>query len=178
MVESFLSLSARERADILRTAAARSRRSIVILEKDIWICWVLVSRFSMSDPHPMAFKGGTSLSKVYGLIDRFSEDVDVTLDMMVSTPSPRVSAAPRSSGSANFSGTTSRAMSATPPRPLLTTPPGASRPMAATTSMSAKTARPSASPIRPRSMRLTAVSRAKSCWSSAAATSSIRTNGT
>ncbi len=34
----------------------------------------------MSDPHPMAFKGGTSLSKVYGLIDRFSEDVDVTLD--------------------------------------------------------------------------------------------------
>ena len=34
----------------------------------------------MPDPHPMAFKGGTSLSKVYGIIDRFSEDVDVTLD--------------------------------------------------------------------------------------------------
>ena len=34
----------------------------------------------MPDPHPMAFKGGTSLSKVYGVIDRFSEDVDITLD--------------------------------------------------------------------------------------------------
>ena len=80
MAEPFLSLGARERADILRTAAARSRRSAVILEKDIWVCWVLQALFSMPDPHPMAFKGGTSLSKVYGVIDRFSEDVDVTLD--------------------------------------------------------------------------------------------------
>ena len=80
MAEPFLSLGASERADILRTAAARSRRSAVILEKDIWVCWVLDALFSMPDPHPMAFKGGTSLSKVYGVIDRFSEDVDVTLD--------------------------------------------------------------------------------------------------
>ena len=34
----------------------------------------------MPDAHPMAFKGGTSLSKIYGAINRFSEDVDVTLD--------------------------------------------------------------------------------------------------
>ena len=80
MAESFLSLGARERADILLTAAARSRRSAIILEKDIWIYWVLDTLFSMPDPHPMAFKGGTSLSKVYNIIDRFSEDVDVTLD--------------------------------------------------------------------------------------------------
>ena len=52
----------------------------IILEKDIWVCWVLQSLFSMPDPHPMAFKGGTSLSKVYRIIDRFSEDVDVTRD--------------------------------------------------------------------------------------------------
>ena len=80
MAEPFLSLGARERADILRTAAANARRSAVVLEKDIWVCWVLDALFSMSDPQPMAFKGGTSLSKVYGIIDRFSEDVDVTLD--------------------------------------------------------------------------------------------------
>ena len=80
MAEPFLSLGAAERADILRTAAARSGRSPVILEKDIWICWVLQALFSMPDPHPMAFKGGRSLSKVFGVIDRFSEDVDVTLD--------------------------------------------------------------------------------------------------
>ena len=80
MAEAFLSLDARERADILRTVAAQSGRAAIILEKDIWVCWVLQALFSMPDPHPMAFKGGTSLSKVYGIIDRFSEDVDVTLD--------------------------------------------------------------------------------------------------
>ena len=80
MAEPFLSLGAGERADILRTIAADARRSAVVLEKDIWICWVLDALFSMPDAHPMAFKGGTSLSKVYGVIDRFSEDVDVTLD--------------------------------------------------------------------------------------------------
>ena len=80
MAEPFLSLKRRERGDILRTVAANSGRSAVILEKDIWVCWVLQALFSMSDPHPMAFKGGTSLSKVYGIIDRFSEDVDITLD--------------------------------------------------------------------------------------------------
>ena len=41
MAEPFLSLDARERADILRTLAANSGRSAVILEKDIWVCWVL-----------------------------------------------------------------------------------------------------------------------------------------
>ncbi len=80
MTEAFLSLGARERADILQTVAARAGRPAIILEKDIWVCWVLHALFSMPDPHPMAFKGGTSLSKVYGIIDRFSEDVDVTLD--------------------------------------------------------------------------------------------------
>ncbi len=80
MPEAFLSLDAGERAEILRTVAARSGRAAIILEKDIWVCWVLHALFSMPDPHPMAFKGGTSLSKVYGIIDRFSEDVDITLD--------------------------------------------------------------------------------------------------
>ena len=41
MAERFLSLDARERADILHTLAASSGRSAVILEKDIWVCWVL-----------------------------------------------------------------------------------------------------------------------------------------
>ncbi len=80
MSEPFLSLDRRERADILRTVAANTGRAALILEKDIWVCWVLQVLFSMPDPHPMAFKGGTSLSKIYGIIDRFSEDVDITLD--------------------------------------------------------------------------------------------------
>ena len=80
MADAFLSLSARDQKDILETVAARSGRQAIILEKDIWICWVLQTLFSIPDRHPMAFKGGTSLSKVYGIIDRFSEDVDITLD--------------------------------------------------------------------------------------------------
>ncbi len=80
MAEDFLSLDAWEQGDILRTVAARSGRPAVILEKDIWVCWVLRVLFSIPDRHPMAFKGGTSLAKVYGIIDRFSEDVDITLD--------------------------------------------------------------------------------------------------
>src|SRR5699024_6026534 len=51
-----------------------------ILEKDIWLCWVLEQIFKMPSAPKMAFKGGTSLSKVFGLIERFSEDVDITLD--------------------------------------------------------------------------------------------------
>ena len=80
MAEPFLSLGSRERADVLHTVAAESGQSAVILEKDIWICWALQALFSMPDPHPMAFKGGTSPSKAYGIINRFSEDVDITLD--------------------------------------------------------------------------------------------------
>ncbi len=49
-----------------------------MLEKDVWVCWALQTL--LPDRLPMAFKGGTSLSKVFGAIARFSEDVDITLD--------------------------------------------------------------------------------------------------
>ncbi|EMP54248.1 hypothetical protein MSNKSG1_16756 [Marinobacter santoriniensis NKSG1] len=78
--EAFLELTADEQKDILQTLAPQLARSASVLEKDIWVCWTLQAMFSMSGAHPMAFKGGTSLSKVYGVIDRFSEDVDITLD--------------------------------------------------------------------------------------------------
>lgn len=53
----------------------------VIIDKDFWVCWILKRLFN--DPTlsgQMIFKGGTSLSKVFGLIDRFSEDIDLILD--------------------------------------------------------------------------------------------------
>lgn len=80
MPEVYLELSTSEQKDILQTAAAELGMQESVLEKDIWVCWVLQALFSIPDAHPMAFKGGTSLSKVYNIIDRFSEDVDVTLD--------------------------------------------------------------------------------------------------
>lgn len=76
----FLHLSKNERKEILQTAATKLGQQAAVLEKDVWVCWALQALFSIPDAHPMAFKGGTSLSKVYKAINRFSEDVDVTLD--------------------------------------------------------------------------------------------------
>lgn len=50
------------------------------LEKDIWVCQTLDILFDLPSKKPMAFKGGTSLSKVHKAIKRFSEDVDVTVN--------------------------------------------------------------------------------------------------
>jgi len=80
MPESFLHLDAQEQSQIYRALAPQLARSPVVLEKDLWVCWVLQTLFTMSGRLPMAFKGGTSLSKVFGVIARFSEDVDITLD--------------------------------------------------------------------------------------------------
>jgi hypothetical protein len=80
MPESFLHLSAGEQSQILRGLGPRLSRSPTVLEKDVWVCWVLQALFMMPNRLPMAFKGGTSLSKVFGAIARFSEDVDITLD--------------------------------------------------------------------------------------------------
>jgi len=80
VADAFLQLSPEEQADILQTSAGKLGRRAEHLEKDIWICWVLQGLFTMPGRLPMAFKGGTSLSKVYEAIRRFSEDVDVTVD--------------------------------------------------------------------------------------------------
>lgn len=52
-----------------------------IIEKDFWVCWTLNCLFGMPDlKENLIFRGGTSLSKVYNLIYRFSEDIDLTLN--------------------------------------------------------------------------------------------------
>jgi len=80
MPEAFLRLDAQEQSQIYRALAPQMARSPVVLEKDVWVCWVLQALFTMPGRLPMAFKGGTSLSKVFDAIARFSEDVDITLD--------------------------------------------------------------------------------------------------
>jgi hypothetical protein len=78
--ESFLRLDTAEQSRIYRALGPQLSRSPGVLEKDVWVCWVLETLFTMPGRLPMAFKGGTSLSKVFGAIARFSEDVDITLD--------------------------------------------------------------------------------------------------
>lgn len=51
-----------------------------IVEKDFWVCWSLRRLFELSDMPGLIFKGGTSLSKAYGVIQRFSEDIDISFD--------------------------------------------------------------------------------------------------
>lgn len=54
--------------------------SPVIIEKDFWVCWILKRVFLLEDQPALIFKGGTSLSKAYNLIQRFSEDIDLAFD--------------------------------------------------------------------------------------------------
>jgi hypothetical protein len=93
-VELFAQRPNQEKADVFQETAARlgiGRAAIV--EKDFWVCWALLQLREFFDqtsaraissalvsPAGLIFKGGTSLSKVYGVIQRFSEDIDLTLD--------------------------------------------------------------------------------------------------
>jgi hypothetical protein len=75
----FLELPAEERRLYIEQAAVRRNVSAVMLEKDFWVCWLLGVLFSSDFASSLVFKGGTSLSKVFGVIDRFSEDIDLSL---------------------------------------------------------------------------------------------------
>ena len=87
MPEAFLTLAKEDRKEILTAIAARLGKNARVLEKDVWVCWALDALFTMPDCYPMAFKGGTSLSKVFDAINRFSEDVDVTINYASLDPS-------------------------------------------------------------------------------------------
>ncbi len=76
---SFLELPAGERAVYFNEAAARRGLLPVVLEKDFWVSWLLGVLFASGFAEALVFKGGTSLSKVFGAIDRFSEDIDLSL---------------------------------------------------------------------------------------------------
>lgn len=77
----FFELSAGERLEALAQAANASGRPPHLLEKDVWVVWALRHLFAAPYAPHLVFKGGTSLSKAYGVIQRFSEDVDLTYDI-------------------------------------------------------------------------------------------------
>lgn len=81
-MDSVAKMPFRERADLFVAASdKRSQISAAIMEKDFWVCWALSRIFSsVHFPLHLIFKGGTSLSKVFNSIERFSEDVDLSFD--------------------------------------------------------------------------------------------------
>lgn len=85
-MESVARFPDRERKDLFSETASQRGMTPAVVEKDFWVTWTLGKIFSNSDlSSVLKFKGGTSLSKVYNLIDRFSEDIDMILNWEVLT---------------------------------------------------------------------------------------------
>lgn len=80
MSEFFFTLDEDDRREIIQKAAVDSGVPEDVLEKDIWLVWTLKKLFEIPNVPDMAFKGGTALSKVFGAIERFSEDVDISVN--------------------------------------------------------------------------------------------------
>lgn len=84
MLQAFIDIlrsTADERRALYSTVAADLKTRAENIEKDLYVCWVLDFLFNRrpGDPIGLYFKGGTSLSKAYRLINRFSEDIDIGL---------------------------------------------------------------------------------------------------
>ena len=79
--QTVLAASEKERRDLFVGTADRLRTNEQNIEKDFWVCWTLDALFNELEAGGprLLFKGGTSLSKGYGLIERFSEDIDITV---------------------------------------------------------------------------------------------------
>lgn len=86
MADQYLELGPEDRREVLEFAASESGRPAYLLEKDVWVVWALQTLFDAPMGAPLVFKGGTSLSKAYGAIRRFSEDVDLTYDIRTLVP--------------------------------------------------------------------------------------------
>ncbi|MHC4836199.1 MAG: nucleotidyl transferase AbiEii/AbiGii toxin family protein [Planctomycetota bacterium] len=79
-MNSVAALPVEQRIEIFSETAARMGINPAIIEKDFWVCWTLCRLFASDNiSKKILFKGGTSLSKVYHLIERFSEDIDLIL---------------------------------------------------------------------------------------------------
>jgi hypothetical protein len=74
-------LPARDRAALFGETGATRGVADTIIEKDFWVCWTLRRLFEQAEDAPtLVFKGGTSLSKAFNAIRRFSEDIDLSFD--------------------------------------------------------------------------------------------------
>ena len=80
-MDSLLQLSPHQRAEVFQRTTQQTGFDAVIVEKDFWVCWTLQELFRLPGiGEHLIFKGGTSLSKVFKVIERFSEDIDVSID--------------------------------------------------------------------------------------------------
>ena len=85
-MNKFLELTPEDRNLYCRQASERLDISLpaAVIEKDFWVCWTLQILNEIQELNgSITFKGGTSLSKAWGLIERFSEDIDIAISRKV-----------------------------------------------------------------------------------------------
>ena len=81
MLEKIAKIKPTERKNVFLEAASDIKINAAMIEKDFWVCWTLNRLFADNELSKLlCFKGGTSLSKVFKLIERFSEDIDLILN--------------------------------------------------------------------------------------------------
>ena len=80
MESKFLALPEQTRINAFNQVAEKKGITPFAVEKDWWITQTLSAIFGMEMASYIVFKGGTSLSKSWGLIERFSEDIDLAID--------------------------------------------------------------------------------------------------
>ena len=76
----FIELSQEQQRIVFTQASAQTGINVNLAEKDWWICQVLAALYKLPSAEHTSFKGGTSLSKCWKLIDRISEDIDIGID--------------------------------------------------------------------------------------------------
>jgi len=79
-MDKWLALSINEQKEVIDVSAAHLALPNYAVEKDLWVTECLRQTFDLSFAKHLVFKGGTSLSKAWKVIDRFSEDIDLTID--------------------------------------------------------------------------------------------------
>ena len=80
-MDAFLRMAVRDRRLACLKVTEVKRLQAASVDKDFWVCWVLRELVHLPDiGNRITFKGGTSLSKAWGLIERFSEDIDLVVD--------------------------------------------------------------------------------------------------
>lgn len=75
-MDKWAQASPNDREALFIETAAKKNISPEIVEKDFWVCWTLLQISRLTGLPKLIFKGGTSLSKAFGIIKRFSEDID------------------------------------------------------------------------------------------------------
>ena len=80
-MKEFIAMSEERRRLVCTQAGAQLNLPEISVEKDFWVCWTLRKLFELPEwGEHLTFKGGTSLSKCWNLIERFSEDIDIVIE--------------------------------------------------------------------------------------------------